>query len=276
MKPHMQKRFCVSVGTIFSAMIGGLLWVAPCAHASPLYSGTITGIFSAPVTSGINVNADGTTGFLDNSLTAVVSGDGTDTFRWGALDPAPAFPPDHSTLQFSGVVFTNQKADEVFKLGTLTYTNGTSATTTVAFGITLTVAASVPVTPIDPAVVQLTLVGTVNGLVPDPVKDADFITFDVLPLSFNVLEGATATLDLFGYINDDPRVVLAGISLPPDQPGFLAPEPATRALMLVALGMLVFVARHKPGIATHLPLQLRVESRKRPPGRGSEGRGSTS
>lgn len=249
MKAYAQERFRASRKTIASAVIVGVLWAAAFAHAAPLYSGTITGIFSAPILSGININADGSVGLLDNSATAVISGDGTGTFNWGALD-GTVFP-DHSSLQFTGVNFAGQAPDEVFKLGTLTYLNGTSFSNTLAFGITLTIGVVDIDVAIDPAAAQLTLLPTANGGV-DPFRDADMVSFDVLPLALHVFEAATAAADLLGYIDGDRHVVIAGISLPPGQPGFLAPvpEPATGALMLAGLGLLGFVARRNRIAAT--------------------------
>jgi len=246
MKPYQQERSWVSGKTIVSAMIGIALWAAAIAHASPFYSGTTTGIFSAPILSGINIETDGSLTFLDNTGTAVISGVGTNTFNSGAGDPPP--PPNHTTLQFSGVAFSGIAPDEVFKLGTLSYTNGSSFVDSVAFGVTLTIAVDGSSVAIDPSVAQLTLLATVNGGV-DPFLDADFVTFDVLPLAFHVFEGATATADLFGSIHGDPHLVISGISLPDGQPGFLAsvPEPGTYALVLTGLGLLGFVAKLKRG-----------------------------
>jgi hypothetical protein len=240
----MEKEGTHVAAWIVSAVIGGVLWAAAVAHASPLYSGTITGIFSAPILSGFEIETDGSVTFFDNSATAVISGVGTSTFNWGTLDGS--FFPDHSTLQFSGVDFTSKAPDEVFKLGTLTYTNGTSFVDTTAFGITLTIGVANFNVAIDPAVAQLAILVTVNGGV-DPFRDADFISFDVLPLTFHVFEGATATADVFGYIHGDPQVVISGISLPLDQPGFLAsvPQPGTYVLVLAGLALLGFVARRK-------------------------------
>ena len=243
MQPCMQERSRVSGRSISCAVIGAVLWAAASAQAAPSYSGTITGVFSAPVLSGINIEADGSVTFLDNTLTAVTSGEGTGTFNWGA-SPLPPPPPDHSTLQFTGVDFAGKAPDEVFRLGTLTYTNGGSVTETIAFGITLTIGAINLNVAVDPAVAHLTLVGTVNAGV-DPFRDADFIGFDVLPLAFHVFEGATAAADLMGYIHGDPQLVIGGISLAPGEPGFIAPAPGTSALMLAGLSLLACMARRK-------------------------------
>lgn len=242
MKPYVQERFWAPGKTIVSALFGAALCAAAVTHASPLYSGSTAGTFTTPILSGYQIETDGSVSFLDNSTTAVTSGTGTDTFNSGGGDSPP--PPNHTTLQFTGLDFTGKAPDEVFKLGTLTYTNGSSFTDSVAFGITLTIGVVNFNVAIDPAAARLTLLATVNAGV-DPFRDADFVSFDVLPLTFHVFEGETATADLFGYIHEDPHLVISGISLPPGQPGFLMPEPGTCAMMLVGLGSLGFVARRK-------------------------------
>jgi PEP-CTERM motif len=247
-KQYARRRFRMSGKTIVSvsALIGGVLWAAAVAQASTIYSGTTTGLFSTPILSGNSIETDGSLTFQDNSTTAVISGVGTDTFNWGAGLTPP--PPPFSALQFSGIDFIGKAPDEVFKLGTLTYTNGSSFVDSTAWGIALTLGVVNSNVSIDPALAQLTFFLTVNGGV-DPFLDADFIGFDVLPLTFHVFEGQSATADLFGYIHGDPQVVLSGISLPPGEPGFLAPvpvpEPGTYALTLTGLGLLGFLARRK-------------------------------
>ena len=65
-------------------------------------------------------------------------------------------PPTIAPVQLR-VDFTNKAPDEVFKLGTLTYTNGTSFTNTLAFGITLSIGVANANVTIDPAAAQLSI-----------------------------------------------------------------------------------------------------------------------
>ena len=209
-------------------------------HADTTYDGSISGIFSDPLLTGDIINVDGSHTFFDNTTTAVYSGVGTNTITWGATG--------FSTITFTGNSFSGVQPNQPFELGTITYTNGTSGISTVIFGGTLTLTVNSPTGPvtIDPSVSLLNFVTTVNGGT-DQRRDADFVSFDAFPQTFNVFEGATATAQLFGEIIGDPTLVLTGIQLAPGQTGngFIGHgQPAvpdgssTLGLMGLALGAL--------------------------------------
>jgi hypothetical protein len=133
-------------------------------------------------------------------------------------------------------------------LGTITFTNATNFNNTFIFGATLTLTINSTIGgSVDPSVSQLAFIATENGGVNQKV-DADFVGFDVFPQTFNVIEGQTATAELFGKVVGDPFLSLTSIQLNPGQEdnGFIGhgqpsvPDSAsTFVLMGVAFAMLV-------------------------------------
>ncbi len=124
--------------------------------------------------------------------TAVVSGVGTSTFVWGTGQPS------QSQLSFTSKPF-NPKPNEVFAIGTLDYFNGTIASGTGANSVDLLLDFT-----FDNAMENnqqlsagLSLINTPNTS--DPVASADFVSFSSggFTSAFNVLEGASASADLF-------------------------------------------------------------------------------
>jgi hypothetical protein len=174
------------------------------------YSGTVSGVFSNPVLSGDIINLDRSLSFNDNTTTALFTGFGTNAITWGDVSP--------STLTFNGNSFASVQPGQTFELGTVTYRNGGSTGGTIIFGGTLTLTASTAQGPIDPGVAHVGMLATQNGS-GSAKADADFLTFDVFPVTFNVLEGKTATAELFGKIVGDPQLQITGIELAPGQEG---------------------------------------------------------
>ena len=227
----------------------GLTLLHGTAFAAPLYSGAVEGIFSDPVVIGAIINADGSTSVQDNTASAVVSGTGTNQMVWGSWCGTGCEPvPQSSSVTFTGESFANVAPDVVFRLGTLSYLNGTSFVDTLIFGARLALGVTGSAAAISPAVAQISVLTTVNGGV-DVFADADFLGFDVLPFTFHVFEGASAVADLYGYIHGDPQLVIGTITLPPGQAGngFLipVPEPGTMALLGLGLAAVGFGRRRK-------------------------------
>jgi len=229
------------------------------------YTGAVTGTWSDPVPSGVLIDgATQATSFLDNTATANCSLAGCafnthpappNTVIWGTNT---GVTPDHSTITFDGAPFTSVASGQSFKLGTLTYENGTSALESIIFGATLTI--SIALT--DPATKTVTDLPvsiafvTTNNTGTD-AQNADFVDFrPTLPNTFNVLEGATAIADLYGHIIGDPQIGLDLITLDPLSPpgaGFIGtgvptvptPEPASLAVLASALTLAGMVRRRR-------------------------------
>ena len=219
------------------------------ARASALYSGSISGTFSNPVFSGYGIDLNGNPITQDNSSTANYTGLGSNFITWGAV--SPGFPS--SILTFAGNSFSGIAPGQDFNLGTIIYFNGTSSFQSLIFGASLTLTVnSTQGGTVNPAVSNLGFVSTENRQpAPNSVPaDADFVLFDpLLPVSFNVFEGATASAYLFGAIVGDPNLTITGIQLGPGQEnnGFIGhgqpsiPDTAS-TLSLMGLALLALAA----------------------------------
>jgi hypothetical protein len=239
------------------------------ASADALYSGSITGIFTAPVLSGSILDPlTNTLVFGDNTATAVFTGVGTNHVTWGSNPtPTPGSPP-MSDVSFVGSSFSNIAPSQPFELGRLFFTNGSTLSGTEIFGFTFTMSATltggggVPITPFTSALSAMMTANVTTGPCQGiPVTlckaDSDFIEFPSLgippPVSFNVLEGASAQAILYGAIVGDPVLELLGIQVAPGSEesafignglnDFVAPEPTS--LILVATGMLGLMRRFR-------------------------------
>jgi len=138
--------------------------------------GADTGIFMNPGPASVTVN-----------------GVGTSTFSWGVAQP------DQSSLSFSGGAF-DTSPNTPFKLGKLTFHNGTIASDTGATSVTLDVSmnfTNVPEKNFD-LNIPLTIVNTVNTS--DPIASADYVTINGYGFTFNVLEGTTAAVDIYAKL----------------------------------------------------------------------------
>jgi len=225
-------------------------------------AGTIEGIWSAPILTGNTIDAvSQALSSQNNAISAVdaisnnVSGS---TISWGTSSASgvtnpPGVPdaagcaalspvPCQSAITFTGNTLPPDPTNP-FTIGTLTYTNGTSNTDSLIFGATLTFVDSAnPGTPLGSDTVQINT--TANS--GDATQNADYILFSGLAgQSFNVIEGATATAGLNGFIDALTLTSLTLLSSPstgfignsPPIP-FTVPEPASLAILgFSVLGM---------------------------------------
>ena len=230
-----------------AALAGALS--ASTAHADSLYSGTVTGFFSSPVASGNVVLINGSNGYLDNTGTAVTDGFDSSHVYWGNN-------PGFSQLIFLGDSFTNVAPEQIFHIGTIIYTNGTSTLESLIFGAQLHLLTGVA----DEHISNLNIITTQNtGL--GARRDSDFIGFSDFSPTFNVYEGQTSSVELFGSIIGDPMLSLDRIEISPVAAGagFIGngvgsvPEPATWLSMLVGFLGLGVVLRTRRERSAALP-----------------------
>jgi PEP-CTERM motif len=206
-------------------------------------SGTVSGVWTHPNPSAAPI---------------VTSGVGTPTFTWGAPQGTPA---NNVKFDNGGGSFSSS-TETKFKVGTITYFNGTTTSGTTPDSVDLALTLDFA----DPALGPVTsdyafkIVTTTNT--DDPDASADYLylptafsstsfligntTYNVkladfenilgdgfLPsdeFSLNVREGGTASADLFAVVTTQTTAV---------------PEPQSVALMLAGLGMMGLVARRR-------------------------------
>ncbi|MCX7108696.1 MAG: choice-of-anchor K domain-containing protein [Proteobacteria bacterium] len=194
---------------------------------------------------------------------ATCSGVGTSAFSWG---DGSSFGSPPSSLSFTPAAFT-PSIDSKFKIGDLSYFNGTIAAGTevnmidlifdlsFGFGTTFGTPFQLDAT--------LSLINTSNGGV-DPFADADFVSFILggFTGNFHVFEGQSASIPLYAQLTSHGDVVaekqlidasftgltqdFAGFGTPTGG-GFVTnvPEPSSMILVLTGLGLFLMVGLRK-------------------------------
>jgi hypothetical protein len=266
MKKHLSRLACTA------ALLATALLTTSQALASPVYFGSVTGQWTAPVLAGSLLNpADlANPTFSDNTETALCNlspcafsppnyvNDESTSLVWGYGD----FAVPNSKVTFVGESFSGVLPNLVeigqegttFRLGTLTYTNGTSGLLTLIFGGTLTLSVTLDndESVVVPFSIDLNIRTTNNEGTEE--QNADFLDFStqlgtVAPVSFNVLEGETATAIVWGRIVGDPFLFATGLTLDPNSvgKGFVGtglpddPVPAPLPIALLGLGLIAMV-----------------------------------
>ncbi|MCX6632525.1 MAG: choice-of-anchor K domain-containing protein, partial [Candidatus Solibacter sp.] len=132
---------------------------------------------------------------------AVLTGVNTNSFAWGSGNP--------SSLTFDGRAF-DTLPNTTFDLGTLTFHNGTISSGTGANGVWFDLAIAFDNVP-EKNFHLKTQFGIVNTLnTDDPIASADFVTIGDFGYTFNVLEGGTASVDIFAKLTTGLSGVPAG------------------------------------------------------------------
>jgi PEP-CTERM motif len=236
-------------------------WIGAALFSMLFVSGIARGDIIVGTSSGIFVNPDPTGGSI------VVTGVGTSTFTWGAGDP----PPPNS-MSFVGSSFSTT-TETPFKIGTLTYFNGTTDLGSTPNSVNLSVGLhfTAPPAGTQSSAFTLGLVSTTNTS--DPIASADYVYFPsgfsstifsingtnyTLMLTgfenvhgsagflgsnnnteFHVEEGGTASADLYGEVTANLTGVIG------------APEPSTFVIgVLGAGGMIGFGIRRRRNART--------------------------
>jgi hypothetical protein len=208
----MQRPKLMGIG-IAALVVSTLLVSAPRAAAAG-YSGTIVGSLDAPLLAGVFLRPESREPVLtDNTVIAPTSGAGTATITWGGGDAG--CPAAANSVTFNGDVFNDVMPGEVFRLGTLTFVNGSSGPASLIFGFDMQLSAGDDLAPFTGLV---DIISTQNAGV-DPIADADVLSFPDFdaPSTLAAFESASVTAIVNGTIGDDGRLRVTSIELAPDE-----------------------------------------------------------
>ena len=192
---------------------------------------------------------------------ATVTGVGTSNFTWGTGDP--------SSLSFAGTSFDTVPGTK-FKIGTLTFRNGVIAADSGANSVDFK--APMAFTNIPELnftfKTKFSLINTPN-IAGDPAASADIVSIGDFGYSFNVLEGATASVDVMatldtklvgtpgkismnysdpesGPLDPSPIFTLGNISLAnPTGGGFITQVPEPSTWLLLTAGIVCILLRRR-------------------------------
>jgi hypothetical protein len=207
----MQRPKLMRIG--ITAIAASMLLASGPRTATAGYSGTIMGSFDAPVLSGAFLRPGSREPVpTDNALIAPTSGAGTATITWDGDDTGCAAA---NSVTFNGDVFYDVMPGEVFRLGTLTFVNGSSGPASLIFGFDMQLSAGDDIAPFTGLV---DIISTQNANV-DRIADADVLSFPDFddPSTLAGFESASVTAIVNGTIGDDGRLRVTGIELAPGE-----------------------------------------------------------
>jgi hypothetical protein len=243
----------------FSLLCGAAWAFAVTAASAATAEDQIIGVFSDPIYSGFDANNPnvGDKLFIDNSSTAPASTfiEGG-TLTWGAEPPPPpTVGTNFSQLTFTGSFVPFGDQNTPVQLGTITYTNGSSATDSIIFGATLTFFLNGIALGSDQVSITSTLNQSSGTSLTEPQVqlDADYINIcgassNICSLGLQAFENTEGTSGtafsnpvvaaLYGTYQIDPGVQLTDLAYQSGD-GVVSdrsaptPEPSTWALLLI-------------------------------------------